>query len=244
MSSLTRIALPAAVLAALTACGGGGGSAIPDATSAAPPPVVAPPPAVSGVNVAAAWKDYTSTPHSWTMQGKGADARAYELTVALKPGTAGAFALTGASGQTTEQTLRFAIAGANTVSTVGTLYFTADNMLGVAGTDGACAGARAAMAALPASSAVGTSGDMFVLDGYAGCKTTGQNLGSTTFGWSVEKDGDVVMFCMTSKQQDATGAATTTETDCMEASPAGALGNRAKFTITKPDGSSISGRNF
>lgn len=244
MINLTRVATPAVMLAALSACGGGGGGATPDVTAVTPPPVVAPPPAIAGVNVAAAWNDYTTAPHSWTMQGKGADARAYDLTVALKPGAQGAFPLTGAGGQTSEQSLRFAIEGANTVSTTATLYFTADNMLGVAGPDGACAGARAAMTALPASAAVGSNGDMFILDGYAGCKTTGQRLGATAFSWSVEKDGEVLMFCLTSKQQDAAGAATNTEVDCIEASPGGALGNRAKFTITKADGNSISGRNF
>lgn len=243
MTHLARVALPTAALAALlAACGGGGGGASPAAT--APPPVVAPAPVETGVNVAGAWKDYTTAPHSWAMPGKGSDARAFELTVVMKPGALAAFPLNGASGQTSDQSLRFAIDGANTVTSDGTLYFTADNMLGVASNDGACAGARAAMPALPTSTPVGSSGSMFVLDGYAGCKTTGQRLGATTFSWSVEKDGELVMFCITSKQEDASGAIKTTEVDCMETSINGSLGGRAKFTITKPDGASISGRNF
>jgi hypothetical protein len=52
------------------------------------------------------------------------------------------------------------------------------------------------------------------------------------------------MFCITSKQQDSTGAAIGTEVDCMEANANGTLGAKAKFTITRPDGNSISGRNY
>jgi hypothetical protein len=244
MTHLARVALPTVTLAAILAACGGGGSGGAAVDTAAPLPVVAPVPAATGVNVAGAWKDYTTTPHSWTMPGKGSDARAYELTVVMKPGAVAAFPLNGASGQTSDQSLRFSIDGANTVTTNGTLYFTTDNMLGVASTDGACAGARAAMPALPTSSATGTSGPMFVLDGYAGCKTAGQSLGATAFSWSVEKDGDVVMFCITAKQEDSNGAVQTTEVDCMEANVNGTLGGRAKFTITKPDGNSVSGRNF
>lgn len=243
MTNLAKVALPTVALAALlTACGGGGGGGVTG--GAEPPPVIAPLPTVASINVAGAWKDYSTAAHSWTMPGKGSDARAFELTVVMKPGALAAFPLTGASGQTSDQSLRFSIDGANTVTSDGTLYVTADNLLGVATNDGACAGTRAAMPSLPTSSPVGTSGPMFILDGYAGCKTTGQALGSTAFTWSVEKDGDLVMFCITSKQQDASANPTTTEVDCMEASVNGTLGGRAKFTITKPDGASITGRNF
>ncbi|HEU4376567.1 MAG TPA: hypothetical protein VFS02_23940 [Telluria sp.] len=244
MTHMARVALPTAALAALLAACGGGGGGDAGSGAASPPPVVAPAPVETGVNVAGAWKDYVTAPHTWTMPGKGSDARAFELSVVMKPGAVAAFPLSGASGQTSDQSLRFAIDGANTVSTDGTLYFTAADMLGVASNDGACAGARAPMTALPTSTPVGSSGAMFVLDGYAGCKTTGQRLGATTFSWSVEKDGELVMFCITSKQEDSSGVVKTTEVDCMETSINGSLGGRAKFTITKPDGNSISGRNF
>jgi hypothetical protein len=236
MSTFARCALPIVTLAMLAACGGGGG--------ASPPPVVSPTPTVASTNVAAAWRNYVTAPHSWTMRGQGTDKRAYDMTVDMKPGPSAKFPMTGSTGQTIAQTLRFAIDGANTVSSDGTLFFTNETMIGVATTDGACAGARGAMAVLPSAGSVGESGAMFVLEGYAGCTISGQKLGTTTFKWSVEKDAELTMFCITSQQQDASGANIGTEVDCMEASADGTLGSKAKFTITRPDGNSITGRNY
>jgi hypothetical protein len=250
MTNMARRVLPIAIIGALlSACGGGGSSPPPviapvPTPTPTPTPTPVPPPVTTSVNVAAAWHDYVTAPHSWNMRGQGTDKRAYSLTVEMKPGPTAAFPMTGSVGQTIAQSLRFAIDGANTVSSDGTLYFTNTTMIGVATTDGACTGARAAMIALPSSAAAGESGAMFTLDGYAGCRVTGQQLGSTVFSWSVEKDGDLNMFCITSKQQDGTGAAIGTEVDCIEASAAGTLGGKAKFTITRPDGNSISGRNY
>jgi hypothetical protein len=240
MSNLSRCALPIAALALLAACGGGGGG-----DSAAPlPPVISPAPVTASVDVAGAWHDYVTAPHSWTMRGQGTDKRAFDLTVVMKPGASATFPMTGSTGQTIAQSLRFTIDGANTVSSDGTLYFTNQTMIGVATTDGACAGARGAMPVLPSAASVGESGAMFVLEGYAGCTISGQKLGTTKFLWSIEKDAALTMFCITSQQQDANGASIGTEVDCMEANPNGTLGSKAKFTITRPDGNSITGRNY
>lgn len=240
MTTLASCALPLVAMvtlaALLAACGGGGGGA--------PPPVIAPGPVVSSIDVAAAWRNYVGAPHSWTMRGKGTDARAYELTVAMKPGASAAFPLTGSTGQTIAQSLRFAIDGANSVSSDGTLYFTGDTMIGVATTDGACAGARGAMSALPGARTAGANGPMFILEGYAGCSVMGRKLGTTTFTWSVEADGALTMFCIKSHQQNGDGVHIGTEVDCMEASTNGTLGSKAKFTITRPDGNSMTGRNY
>lgn len=238
MTNLARYALPIVTLAALLAACGGGGSGIQ------PPPVVAPAPTVAGVNVAAAWRDYVSVAHTWTMRGKTTDARAFELSVVMKPGASGTFALTGASGQTIDQSIRFAMDGANTVTSDGTLFVNGGAMIGVSTTNGACFGVRGAMPALPTSGAVGAYGTMFVLDGYAGCTSSGQKLGSTTYTWSIENDGALTMFCITSRQEDGNAAYIGTEVDCVEANPDGTLGTKAKFTITQPNGNSITGRNF
>lgn len=237
MTSLARYALPTVTLAALlAACGGGGGMQLP--------PVIAPGPAVAGVNIAAAWRDYIAVAHTWTMRGKTTDARAFELSVVMKPGASGTFPLTGASGQTIDQSFRFAMDGAATVTSDGALFFAGDRMIGISTTDGACYAVRGASPALPASSAVGAYGTMFVLDGYAGCTANGQRLGSSTYSWSVETDGTLIMFCITSRQEDGNAAYIGTEVDCVEANANGTLGTRAKFTITRPDGNSITGRNF
>ncbi|WP_426176125.1 hypothetical protein [Massilia sp. TWR1-2-2] len=239
MTHLARWTLPIAACAALlAACGGGGGGG-----GASPPPVVSPGPVVATVNVAAAWRDYLTVAHSWKMAGKGSDGRAYELAVDMKPGPTATFAMTGSSGQTVDQSVRFTINGATNV-TNGALYFTNDTFIGEASTDGSCAPARGAIAALPAAASVGQQGDLFVLDGYAGCKVTGQRLGSTAFSWSVEEDAGVTLFCITSKQTNAEGANIGGEVDCIEASAGGTLGNRAKFTISRADGQSLGGRNY
>jgi hypothetical protein len=236
MSTLSRCALPIVALALLAACGGGG--------AAPSPPVISTTPVTASVDVAGAWRNYVTAPHSWTMRGQGTDKRAFDLTVVMKPGASAPFPMTGSTGQTIAQSLRFGIEGANTVSSDGTLFFTNDTMIGIATTDGACAGARGAMPVLPAAAAVGGSGPLFVLEGYAGCTISGQKLGTTTFKWSIEKDAALTMFCITSQQQGADGASIGTEVDCMEASADGTLGSKAKFTITRPDGNSITGRNY
>jgi hypothetical protein len=244
MTHLARWTLPiaAACAALLAACGGGGGGGTP-AGGAFPPPVVSPGPVVATVDVAAAWRDYLTVAHSWKMTGKGSDGRGYELAVDMKPGPTATFAMTGSSGQTIDQSIRFTIDGATNV-TNGTLFFTNNTFIGVASTDGACAPARGAMAALPTAASVGQQGELFVLEGYAGCRITGQKLGTTTFSWSVQEDAGVNLFCITSKQQNAEGANIGSEVDCIEATAGGTLGNRAKFTISRADGQSITGRNY
>jgi hypothetical protein len=223
----------------LSGCGGGGGGS--PAAVVAPTPTV---PAPASVDIAAAWSNYVNAPHSWTMRGQGTDARGHQMTVEMKPGANAPFPMTGSSGQTVLQTLRFTIDGANTVSSVGTLFFTPQTMIGVATDDGACLVSRSAMAALPGASAVGTSGAMFVLEGYAGCAISGQKLGTTTYKWSVQTEGSLTLFCITSEQQNGDGVDIGTEVDCIEAAANGTLGAKAKFTITRPDGNSISGRNY
>jgi hypothetical protein len=226
----------------LTGCGGGGGGGSTALPQNQPVPV--PVPVTPSVDVAAAWSNYVSAPHSWTMRGQGSDTRAHEMTVEMKPGASAAFPMTGASAQTIVQSQRFAIDGANSVSTVGTLFFTPQTLIGVATDDGACMVARSAMAALPGASQAGASGQMFVLEGYAGCSISGQKLGTTTYKWSVQTEGSLTLFCITSDQQNAEGAGIGSEIDCIEASANGTLGAKANFTITRPDGNNISGKNY
>lgn len=241
MKYLTRIALPIVTFAALlAACGGGGGG-----SGALPPPVIAPGPVVTGgVDVGAAWRDYLGVAHTWTMRGQTSDSRAFELSVIMKPGANRSFTLTGTSGQTIDQSIRFTVAGANTVSSDGTLFFNSAAIIGVSTTNGACFGLRGAMPTLPGASAVGSNGAMFTLDGNAGCSTGGQKLGTTTYHWSIENDGALTLFCLTSRQEDASTAFIGSDAFCFEASPTGTLGAKAKFTITRSDGSSTSGKNF
>jgi hypothetical protein len=52
------------------------------------------------------------------------------------------------------------------------------------------------------------------------------------------------MFCITSEQKNGEGTDIGTEVDCIEAGASGQLGAKAKFTITRPDGNSISGKNY
>ena len=237
MNFLARHAVPVVACAALlAACGGGGGGA---------PPFIATGPVVTGgVDIHAAWRDYLGVAHTWTMRGQTSDARAFELSVIMKPGANRSFALTGASGPTIDQSIRFTIAGANTVSSDGTLFFNGASMIGVSTTNGACFGLRGAMPNLPGASAIGSSGAMFVLEGNAGCSSSGQKLGTTTYNWSIETDGALTMFCVATRQENASTAFIGADAYCFEASPGGTLGTKAKFTITRPDGTTTTGRNF
>jgi hypothetical protein len=240
MNYLSRYALPVVTLAALLAgCGGGGGG------DTAAPPVIAPAPVVTGgVDIAAAWRNYLSVAHTWTMRGQTADAHSFELSVVMNPGANRSFTLTGASGQTIDQSIRFTVAGTNTVSSDGTLFFNGAAILGVSTTNGACFGLRGTMPALPGASAAGTNGALFVLDGNAGCSSGGQKLGTTTYNWSVENDGALTLFCLATRQENASAAFIGSDAYCFEASPDGTLGTKAKFTITRPDGTTTTGKNY
>lgn len=223
------------LICSLAACGGGGGGS--------PPPIVAPEPTVTGVDIGGAWRNYLSAPHTWVIPGTGSDGRNYQLTIDMKPGAARAFALTGATASTTEQTLKLTVTGGATDDSSGTLFFNTDGgMVGVYD-GGACAAARA-LAALPGASASGTTGALFVLDGYTGCTKASPINGATTFTWSVASDVGMNLFCITSQEANSSGTVVGTEVDCIEAAANGSLGSRAKFTISRPDGTSITGKNY
>ena len=222
------------LICTLAACGGGGGSS---------PPVISPEPTVTGVDIGAAWRNYLNAPHNWVMPGTGSDGRSYQLTIDMKPGAARAFALTGGTASTIDQSLKLTVTGGATVNSSGTLFFNTDG--GIVGVydDGACAAPRAATP-LPGASAVGAKGDMFMLDGYASCTKGTPITGSTTFTWSVQSDAGMTMFCITSQEANNSGTVVGTEVDCIEAAANGNLGSKAKFTISRPDGTSINGKNY
>src|SRR5689334_4991692 len=95
------------LICALAACGGGGSSA---------PPIISPEPTVTGVDIGAAWRNYLNAPHNWVMPGTGSDGRAYQLSIDMKPGAARAFALTGGTASTIDQTLKLTVTGGATVN--------------------------------------------------------------------------------------------------------------------------------
>lgn len=224
------------LICTLAACGGGGGSG-------SPPPVVLPVPTQPSVDVGAAWRNYLNAPHNWVMPGTGNDGRAYQLTIDMKPGAARAFALTGGTASTIDQSLKLTVTGGATADSSGTLFFNTDGSIIGIYDAGACAAARDA-AALPGASAVGANGPMFVLDGYASCTKASPITGTTTYSWSVQSDAGMTMFCITSKEANSSGTAVGTEVDCIETATNGNLGSKAKFAISRPDGTSINGKNY
>lgn len=237
MSKPPRLALLFCVIASLAACGGGGGSA------GNPPPIQAPD--MGDVNVAAAWHNYLSASHSWDMPGKTPDGTAYAVSVQLKPAATGTFPGASASSQTTGLTFRFSFNVTGGVDRNDTFFYNADNVLGVtsAGTS-ECGVARGATATVPASGAVGATGALFVLDNFDNCTNRSAANGTSTVNWSLERDAGVTMFCLTTLEDSAAGARVSTEVDCAEVGADGALGSKAKFSLTLADGRALTGRNF
>jgi hypothetical protein len=244
MSKLSNCALlPTIVAVLLAGCGGGGGSPGLPGPSPAPQPAPVPPPTLNSVDVAAAWHNFLTTPMSWTMPGKEATGRAFEITVETRPGPGTIFSMTGVSSQTLAETLRLSLTGANTVSSNDTLFFNNDTIVGFAVDNGGCEVPRA-IAVLPHASPVGASGAFFTVDGFAGCTLQGQKLGSTIRSWSIQVDSNILMFCMGAQEESAAGFPIGSNLHCIEASANGTLGARAKFSMSMPDGSTLNGRNF
>lgn len=246
MSAPIRHALSCSAMAVLLSACGGNDDHNHDNGGIQSPPVL--PPASTGVtvDVAAAWRQYLSTPRRWDISGSQ-NGNAFTLSLVLTPSGQITFPATGQVAQTTTESLRLNFAGVATANTDGTLFYTNDSLIGIVGGSGAnatCAVVRTPFSGLPGNATVGASGTIVTLDNLNGCSSTAQRVGSVTLNWSIDQDLAVTLFCLTTLRQDTSGATTGSQTACLQTSNAGELGSSARITFRRPDGSVITGKNY
>lgn len=226
--SLSRLFAGIAALI-LVACGGGGGDSTPTNTMYA---------------VSAAQRHLLTEGGSWTVTGPVAAGGTYTITMALSPLTA-AVPISGVTAYPRlRQLLTFQQAGV-APATAGPTFFFDGQSLAILQTDngdGTCSVATS-NAALPTSASVGTSGAIYGLSDLGSCANGAGATGTTTTTWSLENDAGVVLLCWNATGKDTAGAVTGSLASCVQVAPDGALGTKARITLTS-QGSSTTARNF
>ena len=222
----------------LTACGGGGSS---DSSTS--------PPGAASVNVAAAWNNLLTTTASWRTTGRGADGKNYELSYSIAPGVDGVFQLTGASGSTSIQESSVTINGNMEFSGRQTLYFHTNGynnseLLGIDYGDGQCSFTPIFASPIPGVMPIGSSSGFQTSLDYASCTTPGDPISRTGNTWSIESDGNVTLFCITSVTMDLADTLIAKEQDCVEADLNGNLLAKARIKIYTSESSAIVTKNY
>ena len=220
MKLLSTTLLVAAILAG---CGGGGSDAgVPGTASYA---------------VAAANHNWLTSGGQWTTTGRGSDGQNYSLTFSSQPLANGVFALTGATTARTQQSLTFAVVGGQSITSGVVQYFNAatDALIGDfdAG-EGSCSRTDT-NGVLPATAAIGAGGTLYTESLLASCNPTAAVVSADTVTWSLENDGGVILMCQNSVSPEAAGTTSSgTVGLCVEINGAGALGSRARVSVSLP----------
>lgn len=244
----TLACIVAGVLAVLlVACGGG--STYFSFSSGGPiqsPPLL--PPAGTGVTVdaAAAWRHYLGSAQRWQVTGRQ-NGNVFSFSVALAPGPPRVFPYNGTVALTTSETWRLRLAGAANADTEGVLYYNGDSLVGIVGTSAGsapCAVIRTPFISLPARARVGDAGTIVSLDRLDACTPSATRIGSTILTWAVEQDLAVTLFCVGSVRQDVAGVPEGAQTACVRSNAAGELGDGARLSIRRADGTLITGKNY
>jgi len=231
-----RIWAVALLAMALAGCGGGGSSS---GDSGFTPPT-------DSFDVGAAWRNVLATTQTWTVSGIATDGYSYTESFAVAPGPTSIFPVTGASLSRSDVTLSLGLTGGTLTTQLNQVYFDAVTHL-VAGTRisagsvTVCSVATAASVP-PSAALVGASGSLLSLDELDGCLATSPKVGTSTSTWSLEFEAGITYFCMNATVRNTTGAVVATESDCLQVSPSGALGARARITVSQ-NGVTLVARN-
>lgn len=248
MPKLFKFLLVCAALALQSACGGSDwrlqigyrGSGIES------PPYL--PPAGTGVtvDVAAAWRHYLEAQRMWETSGQ-TSGNPFTLALVRAPGPDRLFPYNGQLLQSSGDALRLRLAGAASDQIDRTLYFTKDSLLGITDNQGGavrCAATRTPPPPLPGLARVGDSGIVVALDRFDDCQPGAAVVGTVELRWAIRQDLAVTLFCLTTLGQRGTGALTATHTVCLQTSATGELGDGARLSLRRADGSDISAKNY
>jgi hypothetical protein len=215
----------------VSACGGGGGYAGTPAGT---------------FDVNAGWRNLLTGTRNFTLTGTGPEPEQVRYTVAygLTPAPVAPFPVTGVSGSRLVETITLTPASGTPSSGTSTIYFDPGilALIGTQDSDGTCA--RATSATAPPSSALsGATGALASVNNLNGCATNSTTTSTENIVWQLVADSGISLLCINS------GPATTgTQSSCVEIIGSGALGNRARITVSIPlpaGGTfSLTARNF
>jgi len=211
--------------ALLSACGGGGDGGNSGFT---PPP--------DDFNVAQAWRNLVTTTRSWALHGSGTDGRNYDISIGTAPGATSVFPVTGATTARSDVTLVTAATGVNSVTALQQVFFddAANRIVGIrTGSNlvAATCDVATSTTALPTATKVGTSGAQATLDELDGCASNSGRIGTITVTWSLEFESGTTYFCSNTTERDLNAVVLSVEGDCLQVSPDGTLGARARVTV-------------
>jgi hypothetical protein len=214
--------IAAGALALVAAGCGGGGDAAPS-----------PPPQGNTVAASAAHRDLLASARSRAVTGVGSDNRNYRLDLVITPLAAAAFPATGRMAARSVLQLDVAIDGQPSSQGRLTYHFDLADMriVGVVDDRGPCQ-VPTAVAAVFAATLPGTSGPIAALDVRADCTADAATVRRQTLLWSVEVEGSTLFYCLNAIGADLQGNVLASESYCLEASPSGAIGARARITVT------------
>ena len=225
-----------ASVALVTGCGGGGSSGSPASPSSAPPPS----PAGSVYDAQVAWTRLLSTTRSWAVSGRASDGQDYQLTLAVAPGGAAIFPVTGASAVKSVFHNRVLQVSTQAVQDVLNEQFTdaGFRLLGSrVTTDGGtptCSKTDVIATVPPSGSAPGSSGPLYAAIALSDCTSAATSLGNSFHTWSVVADGGTVFLCVASSNRFFGESTDRLSETCVEIDAAGNLGQRARITLTLP----------
>ena len=231
-----------ALSCALVACGGGGGGT----TDVPAPAVTTPAPAqLSALN---AWKALMTTGGTWSTSGKSSDGSTYDLTTVITPkGVAALKTVTGfepvgaaipstnfnSSEVVTTTRKNGALAGSDTKlfyldqTTTAIRYLIAPSLPSCVPTD--------SNGQVPSTTALNTSGFMFT--GYDNaysnsiCYSNPFVFGTTyRLTWSYESESSLPLFCV--NYTTTKSGVATVQSSCFETTAAGAIGTKARLSVT------------
>ncbi|HEX6707003.1 MAG TPA: hypothetical protein VF169_19755 [Albitalea sp.] len=215
-----------AAVAMLAGCGGGGDDT---GNSGFIPPN-------DDFNVAQAWHNLLTTNRGWTLTGSGTDGRIYDITVGTAVGPTTVFPVTGANTARSDVTLTTATTGFPTASALQQIHFDAatDRIVGIRTSVNQAAATcdlATSTSALPTTVKVGTSGAQATLTELNGCAGSSAAVGTITITWSLEFEAGTTYFCSNTTERNPGGAVLSAEGDCLQMSPDGTLGARARVTV-------------
>lgn len=215
--------LAMALAALLAACGGGGGGGSDgDGASAVT------------YNVQAAFRNLSTAARSFTLRATAANGTPLTLDWTITPVGASVFPLTGAASQRVDTSVVIRSPTLEFVNGSQQSHFDAMmNGLGSVRADGSCS--QGDNPALPTAAAIGASGPLGDSVVYRTCSLSAEVVNRITGAWSFRPELGVAYLCADTQLKDASGATTlSTESDCIEISPDGTIGSRARITLSVP----------
>lgn len=209
------------------------------------------PPAGTGVtvDVAAAWRHYLGAQRRWEISGVQ-NGSAFTLALERRAGPDRFFPDSAQLLQTTGEALRLRVDGVASDEVDNTLYYQNDSLIGIVFNAGngagptRCAVTRTLSPPLRGIAKVGDSGIVALFDSLNDCKPGATPVGTVELRWSIRQDLAVTLFCLTTLGYDGAAALAAAHTGCVQTTATGELGDGARLSLRRPDGSDIGGKNY